>query len=146
MSDNQKSTSLQEFYEGGIRLSHGVCGIVTTPVEYFLRPFFGTRYFDPVQMMFTCLLMMLLPLLTGFTNVVPVFGGGAYSGRGYVGLGTLSLLFFASNLIHGPRLWRRIMPRARRRRRAILGATQPRLDSIFSTSRTPWPSSQYATP
>ncbi len=107
MSENQKPTSLQEFYQGGISLAHGVCGIVTTPVEYALRPFFGTRYFDPIQMMFTCLLMMLLPLLGGVTNFLPI-GGGSYSARGYVGLGTLSFLFFASNLIHGPRLWRRI--------------------------------------
>ena len=30
----------------------------------------------------------------------------AIVGVGLIGLGTLSLLFFASHLVHGPRLWR----------------------------------------
>ena len=108
MSDNSNSgISMQQFYQGGIRIAQNVCAVVTTPVEYALRPFYGTRYFDPIQMAMTCVLMMLLPLLGRLTSYLPVVGGASSTG-GFVGLGTISLLFFASNVIHGPRLWRRI--------------------------------------
>lgn len=123
MPENQNSNSLQEMYQGGIRIAHGVCGIVTTPVEYFLRPFFGTRYFDPIQMMMTSIFMMLLPLFGRATNLLPM--GGDYPMRGYIGLGTLSFLFFASNLIHGPRLWRRIFHMEREQHSQFEGEALP---------------------
>jgi hypothetical protein len=106
MSDNQNPGTLRELYQGGLNVAQGVCGIITTPVEYALRPFFGTRYFDPIQMMFTCLLMTLLPLLGGLTNMLPI--AESDSGGGYVGLGTVSMLFFVGSIIHAPRLWRRV--------------------------------------
>ncbi len=106
MSDNQNPGTLRELYQGGLNVAQGVCGIITTPVEYALRPFFGTRYFDPIQMMFACLLMALLPLLGGAMNLLPMLGG--YASSGYIGLGTISLLFFVGSIIHAPRLWRRV--------------------------------------
>ena len=108
MSDNQNATSLQDLYQGGIRVSQAICGIVTTPVEYALRPFFGTRYFDPIQMMFTCVLMSVLPLIGGLSSMVPLGGGDSYPAKGFLGLGSLSALFFLGSAIHAPRLWRRI--------------------------------------
>ncbi len=104
MSDNQTSSTLRELYQGGLNVAQGVCGIITTPVEYALRPYFGTRYFDPIQMMFTCLLMMLLPLVGQGLNLIPLGGNG----RGYIGLGTLSMLFFLGSIAHSPRLWRKV--------------------------------------
>lgn len=104
MSDNQNSGTLRELYQGGLNVSQSVCGIITTPVEYALRPFFGTRYFDPIQMMATCLLMALLPILGQGLNFIPIGGDGG----GYIGLGTLSMLFFVGSVIHAPRLWRRV--------------------------------------
>lgn len=95
--------TLHDYYEMAMRISQSVFSIVTTPVEYFLRPTFGTRYFEPLQLMLTCLMMMALPAITGLTSM---FSGGQT--QGIVGLGTLSTLFFAAHLYHGPRLWLRI--------------------------------------
>lgn len=107
MSDQQTSLSLQELYVGGVRILQNICGIVTTPVEYALRPRFGTRYFDPVQMIFTCMLMSLLPLLGGIASVLPLPRSEAFTPSGVIGLGTISLLFFVGSAIHAPRLWKR---------------------------------------
>jgi hypothetical protein len=106
MNENSNSgNAIQQLYRGSIRVAEGVCTIVTTPIEYFLRPFFGTRYFEPVQMMFTWLVMMALPILGQASAYLPVGGDSP----GLVGLGTLSTLFFLSHIIHGPRLWRRVL-------------------------------------
>ena len=98
------SMSLQAIYEGGLRVTQGICAIATAPIEYALRPHFSTCYFDPIQMMLTCILMMMLPLLGRVTEYLPFESDGA---SGFVGLGTFSALFFAASFIHGPRLWRR---------------------------------------
>ncbi len=102
------NTTIQHMYQMGMRIAQNVCSIVTTPIEYALRPFFGTRYFDPIQMLFTWLLMMLLPLL-GTTARALRFGAGAHASTGLIGLATLSILFFVSQAIHGPRIWRRMI-------------------------------------
>lgn len=105
MSGQAPSVTMQELYTGGIRLAQSFCGIVTTPIEYVLRPFFGTRYFDPIQLMLTFILMAILPLLGRATNMLPIGDGPS---PGYIGLGTVSTLFFLGAAIHGPRLWRKV--------------------------------------
>lgn len=108
MSENQNSLSLQDVYQGGITILQNICGIVTNPIELALRPCYGTRYFDPVQQVFTCVLMILLPVLGGLTSLLPLPGNPDYARPGVIGLGTLSLLFLAGSAAHAPRLWRRI--------------------------------------
>jgi hypothetical protein len=106
MSGQAPSVTMQELYTGGIRLAQSFCSILTTPIEYALRPQFGTRYFDPIQLLMTVMLMALLPLFGGAANLIPL--GSEAPAKGLIGLGTVSLLFFAGAAIHGPRLWRRV--------------------------------------
>src|SRR5262245_58182021 len=84
--------SLQHMYQFGLKATQTGCAIVTMPVEYALRPHFGTRYFDPIQMLFSFGLMLFLPLAGGMGRALP-YGPSAAS-NGLIGLGTLSLLFF----------------------------------------------------
>jgi hypothetical protein len=102
-------TTIQTMYQVGLRVAQNVCSIVTTPVEYALRPFFGTRYFDPIQLLFTWVLMLCLPLIGMGASYLPSGGASGRFSHGLIGLGTLSFLFFASHLIHGPRTWRRMI-------------------------------------
>ena len=102
-----ENASFQQMYEASLRFAENLCGIITTPIEYALRPQFGTRYFEPIQMIATVMLMLLLPLFGKVANMLP-FGNGFDQGGGYLGLGTFSLLFFIGSAIHAPRLWRRI--------------------------------------
>jgi hypothetical protein len=118
------NTTIQHMYQMGLRCTQNICGIVTTPIEFGLRPFFGTRYFDPIQMLFTWLLMVVLPLAGMATNRLPLGAGGA-SSTGAIGLGMLSILFFASQAIHGPRLWRRMMDMEREQHSEFEGDALP---------------------
>jgi hypothetical protein len=115
------NTTLQQKYQAGVQIARNLCSIVTTPIEYALRPSFGTRYFDPIQLMLTWLLMLCLPFL-GMASNDP--DAPALS-RGLLGLGTLSFLFFASHLIHGPRLWRRMMQMDREQHSEFEGDALP---------------------
>jgi hypothetical protein len=73
-----------------------------------LRPTYGTRYFGPIEMICTCLLMTLLPLFSGIASLLPIPANDAYAPTGWIGLGTISLLFWVGSAVHAPRLWRRI--------------------------------------
>ena len=125
MSQNEfnPSKSLQQMHQMGLRATESICTIVTMPVEYALRPFFGTRYFDPIQMLFSFVLMLFLPLAGGI--------GGRYlfsaaePSQGLLGLGTLSLAFFASQFVHGPRTWRRMMHMEREQHSEFEGPALP---------------------
>ena len=46
-----------------------VCSIFTMPIEIVLRPFYGTRYFQPPVILLSTLLMIFLPIFS-------LFGGG----------------------------------------------------------------------
>src|SRR4051812_28193646 len=98
--------SFQQMYAMGLKTTQMICTVVTMPLEYALRPHFGTRYFDPLQMLFSYGLMMFLPL-AGTIGSHARFGAAEPS-RGLIGLGTVSLLFFIGQCIHGPRIWRRM--------------------------------------
>lgn len=102
MSQGNHAMTFEQWYEGGLRMAQGICGIVTAPLESVLRPCYGTRYFNPLQLIFTILMMLMLPVASKVSSQFP---GGS---RGLIGLGTLSALFFLGQLVHAPRLWRRI--------------------------------------
>jgi hypothetical protein len=118
------STTLQQMYQMGLKIAQNVCGVVTTPVEYALRPFFGTRYFDPILTVFASILMMFLPLAGTATSHLS-FGSSAPSSHGLIGLGTLSILFFAAQAIHGPRIWRRMIQMEREQHSEFEGQALP---------------------
>lgn len=91
---------------------YNVCGIICMPVEMALRPFYGSRYFPPMMMMFSIFMMLLLPVLEGFTaafsHMIP-FMPGAAPPVGLFGIGTFTKWFFIGLFIHGFRTWRRMI-------------------------------------
>jgi hypothetical protein len=118
------NTTIQQMYQMGMRIAQNVCSIVTAPVEYALRPFFGSRYFDPIQTLFSFVLMALLPLAGMATSHLP-FGGAAASSSGLIGLGTLSALFFLGQMVHGPRIFRRMVQMEREQHSEYEGDAWP---------------------
>lgn len=103
MSSQQSSVSLQDLFSGTLTVFQNVCSIVTMPVEMLLRPTYGTRYFNPITITLTVVLMLTLPLVGMVGSLLPSDGG-----FGLFGLGTISSLFFLGSAIHAPRLWRRV--------------------------------------
>jgi len=115
--------SFHQMYQMGLRTTQNVCTIATMPVEYALRPFFGTRYFDPIQMILAYALMIVLSVAGGIGSYAR-FSGHAPS-AGLIGLGTISFLFFAGQCVHGPRIWRRMIHMEREQHSEYEGPALP---------------------
>ncbi len=103
---------IEQLHEFAINVVHMACSIVTMPVEIILRPQYGTRYFPIPVTFFSAILMILLPFLsgmaTGITHMIP-FSGPAMPPPGLFGLASLSSLYFFLVLLHGIRLYRRMI-------------------------------------
>jgi hypothetical protein len=107
----QAPTNIDQFQNSMINVVYNFCSIFTTPVEMALRPNYGTRYFSPVILFLTSVMMMLLPLFSamadGFSHMLPFarFAGAA----GIFAIGSLSKLYFFGSFIHGIRTWWRML-------------------------------------
>jgi hypothetical protein len=81
------------------------------PIEMVIRPWYGSRYHSPLVHACTAGLMILLPFLSelaeGFSRMAPFlrFQGS----MGLYGIGSLSKLFFLCSVLHGIRVWRRML-------------------------------------
>lgn len=127
--------TLQQMYDAGLNLMQGICSIVTQPIECGLRPHFGTRYFNPVTTFFSCVLMFLLMGVGAFSSITPSFPSRSMppaSHHGLIGLTTLCVLFFIGNVIHGPRLYRRMLHPERERHSEYEGPALPLLTPLFA--------------
>jgi hypothetical protein len=107
----QSTMNIDQLQDMMLNVVYNVCSIVTTPVEMALRPLYGSRYFSPVTMFFTAVMMMLLPLFsemaTGLAHMIPF--AHVRGPVGMFGIATLSKLYFYGSFIHGLRIWRRIL-------------------------------------
>jgi hypothetical protein len=107
----QSPVDINHYQDMMLNVVYNVCSIVTMPVEMALRPCYGSRYFPPVIMFFAAVLMMLLPLFSAFADGVSHMLPFARV-RGPVGLfgiETISKLYFLGTMIHGLRIWRRMI-------------------------------------
>jgi hypothetical protein len=146
----QSPMDINRFQDGMINVVYNVCTIVTMPVEMVLRPQYGSRYFPPVIMFFTAVLMILLPVLSelaeGIGRMMPFmrFRGAV----GLFGIGTFSKLYFLGSFIHGLRIWRRMIHMEREKHSVYEGPPLPifriipgtfwmvRIMSLYSYSRS----------
>jgi hypothetical protein len=107
----QPPANIDHYQDAMINVVYNVCTIFTIPVEMVLRPQYGSRYFPPVLMFFTAVLMTLMPIFfavaDGIGHMVPFVRFAAPVGL--FGIGTFSKLFFLGSLIHGLRIWRRMI-------------------------------------
>ena len=118
------ANTIPQAYQMGIRITQNVCGVVTNPLESALRPFFSSRYFDPIQTLFTWMLMLVLPGIGLAAKTLPLATGTGAS-NGLFGLGTLSILYFIGQAIHGPRIWRRMIQMEREQHSEFEGDALP---------------------
>lgn len=108
---NTGSLSLDNMENTALNAVDAICSTVSMPVEVILRPQHGTRYFPVPVRFFAAVLMILLPAFAGamdmalhmipFAHVAATFG--------LFDIGSLSKLYFLLSLIHGIRLWRRML-------------------------------------
>lgn len=105
------SMSLENLENSALNVVDAICSTVSMPVELMLRPWHGTRYFAVSVRFFASLMMLLLPAIAGiadmlmhmipFVRMPPSFG--------LFGIDGLSRIYFLLSLIHGYRLWKRML-------------------------------------
>lgn len=102
---------INNIQEVAMQMVHAFCTIVSMPIEYALRPFFGSQYFPAPLAFFSMLMMLLLPAFFGITQTVVQMIPFVHvpPPTAPIGLGTLSKWFFIGCLLHGIRIWRRML-------------------------------------
>jgi hypothetical protein len=110
-SGESGSMNIEQLNNVAMNVVDGACGIVARPVELILRPWHGTRYYQPPVIFFSAMLMIFLPFLsemaTGISQMIP--GTGIHPPIGIFSLGSLAKLYFVLSFIDGIRLWRRML-------------------------------------
>lgn len=105
------SMSLDQLENTALNVVDALCSIFSMPVELILRPWHGTRYFPVSVRFFASVMMLLLPAIAGmadmllhmipFARIAPSFG--------LFGIGALARVYFLLSLVHGVRLWKRML-------------------------------------
>lgn len=103
--------NINQLQDTAMNVVEAFCGIISRPVELMLRPWHGTRYFQPPVIFFSTLIMILLPVFsaaaTGLVSMIPF--SHVRPPLGLFGIGSLAKLYFLLSFIHGIRLYRRMI-------------------------------------
>jgi hypothetical protein len=94
MMPNQQPVGMDHWQDRIVNTVFNFCSMVTMPVEMVLRPKHGTRYFSPLAIVMSTIMMLVFP--TFFTLL---FGEDV----GFIGLSGFMELYFVGLLIHGIR-------------------------------------------
>jgi hypothetical protein len=108
---SQQTGSIAELQERMLNVVYLFTSAVAMPVESALRIGYGSMYYTPAEQFFGGLLMVILPLVFGITStlvhLIPGVGGGP--AFGFIGMWGLSKLFFLGSMVHGFRVFRRMI-------------------------------------
>lgn len=131
MNNNQAGQSgalnITQLQDTAMNVVEAVCAILCRPVELILRPWHGTRYFQPPIIFFSTLLMILLPVfsaaVTGVVSMIPFTH--VRPPIGLFGIGSLAELYFLLSFIHGIRIYRRMIDTSREMNSTFEGPPLP---------------------
>jgi hypothetical protein len=126
LSKSQQPASIDHFQDSMINIVYNLCSIVTMPVELALRPFHGTRYFPPLIMFMSAVMMIVVPTIFSFAGAVAgmIPFARMQASMGLIGMWGLSKLFFLGLLIHGVRKWRLMLHMEREQNSVYAGPPQ----------------------
>jgi hypothetical protein len=103
--------SIDALQETAINVVELFCGIICRPVELILRPWHGTRYFQPTVIFCSTMLMIFIPAfsaaVTGIGSMIPFTR--FVPPPGMFGMGSFATLYFALSFLHGIRIYRRMV-------------------------------------
>jgi len=107
--------SIEQFQETALNVIYNVASIFTMPVEILIRPQFGSRYFSAPNLFLSAIMLSLVAAFTtiaeGVGHMIPFVH--VRGPAGMFGMGSMTTLFFLANLIHGLRIWRRMIDMSR---------------------------------
>jgi len=119
----QSEMSANRLEDVAMNVVETVCSIVSMPVEVILRPFYGTRHFPVVVTFFSAVMMLLLPVFSSMTSMIPFVRMpgpiGMYS------IGSLAKLYFLLIPVHSFRLYRRMFDLSREQNSRYEGPPLP---------------------
>jgi hypothetical protein len=101
----------EHLQNSAINIVELICSIISMPVEMLIRPQYGTRYF-PVSVTFgSGVLMLLLPAIGAvWASVMQMIPFGHYAPPpGMFDFAALTKLYFLLSIVHGIRLWQRMI-------------------------------------
>jgi hypothetical protein len=93
-NSGQQPLNVDSWHNRYINRVFNFCSIVTMPVEMALRPFSGTRYYPPLVIFMSAVMMLIVPVFFTF-----LFGGD----DGLIGLSAFTKFFFAGLMTNGIR-------------------------------------------
>ncbi len=86
-----------------------VSSIVTAPIEIFLRPWYGSTYFNAVTQSLALMMLIVMTAFSGVAGMVGHFVPGMRMASGMYGLGEFTELYLLASFVHGFRIWRRML-------------------------------------
>ena len=103
--------NIEQMQETAMNVSYNLSSIVTMPVEIWLRLFFGSTYFSALILPFSLGMML---AASAFSSVAGTVGQmipfvHLHGPVGIFGIGDMTLLFLLSSVVHGIRIWRRMI-------------------------------------
>jgi len=103
--------NMEHLQNSSINLVETICSIVSMPVEMLIRPQYGTRYFSVPVTFCSSVLMLLLPALAMMgASIMQMIPFGRYvPPPGMFDFAAMTKLYFLLCLIHGFRLWQRML-------------------------------------
>ena len=109
--DQSGGLNINQLHETAINVVENFSGVVSRPVELIIRPWHGTRYFPIPVIFFSTATMIFLPIFSAFAlgaiSMLPLVRLQMPSGL--FDITSLAKLYFLLSLIHGVRLYRRMI-------------------------------------
>jgi hypothetical protein len=100
--------SIEQLQETAMNVAYNATSVIVMPVEIWLRPWHGTRYFPPPIFLLSVFMMSLASMFLSVAGSVGQMIPFVHL-RGPVGLfgiASMTKLFFLASLVHGLRIWR----------------------------------------
>jgi hypothetical protein len=103
--------NIHQLQETAMNVVENFCGVICRPVELIIRPWHGTRYFSVPVIFFSTMMMIFLPIFSavaiGAISMIPMVR--MQMPPGLFDITSLAKLYFLLSLIHGIRLYRRMI-------------------------------------
>jgi hypothetical protein len=110
-AQNAGAMNIDQIQETGLNVMYNVASIITLPVEMLMRPWFGTRYFEPPIFFLAAILMIVIESFIGFVGAVShmVPGLQVPAPAGMLDFSVVVRVFFIASAIHSIRIFRRMI-------------------------------------
>jgi hypothetical protein len=112
MFGSSEEMHVEHLQNNALNIVEAACSALAQPFEIILRPQFGTRYYPVPVTAAAAAMMLMIPAIaaffTGLTHMIP-FSTAAPAPRGMFDIGSLAKLYFLLWLLHGWRLWKRML-------------------------------------